>query len=304
MPAKKGDAKFMPSEYSEGQLPGFEQSYKRLFELCNQIKGQKDRTPLEVYSKEFTSAADQVSQEIEKFKAKISSIPFIAAILVWASFVEKDKVFGYRYLDMMRELLIMDIIPYKNEENKPLTIEEFNALNYATIIDVIRCNIKWPEQKREDFVSFYVVFLNWLSDATFGYISKMQDPDRQLTARRLLPYQTYIEIISSLSLRDKILVKIFYLGGNRSLDEVFSLKIEDINFSECKLNLSGCFVSYPKHVLEDLKSYLGRRRKGHVFIGRDGQRIDHTVPYRAVKSVTAKLNLDPKFTLKDFVRDL
>lgn len=304
MSIKKGNVKNEPSDYSEGQFPGHDKSYTQLFELCNQIKGQKDQTPLEVYSKEFTSATGQISHEIENYKVKLSSIPFIATILVWANFVEKDRVFGARYLDMMRELILISIIPYKNKDGSPLTMQEFSCLNYAEIIDAIRCYTKWLEHKREDYVSFYIAFLNWLSESTCGYISKVQDLERQITMRRMLPYETYIEIITSLSLREKILAKIFYLGGNRSLDEVFSLKIEDINFLGCKINLSGSFVSYPKHVLEDLNSFIDKRKKGFVFIGRDGHRIDHTVPYRAIKAVASKLNLAPSFTLKDFVRDL
>lgn len=304
MPVKKGDAKNKPSEYSEGQLPGHDRSYKQLLELCNQLKGQKDQTPLEAYSKEFSSATGQISQEIENFKAKISSIPFIAAILFWASFTEKDRVFGARYLDMMRELITVGILPYKLEAGKPLTMQEFKFLNHIAIIDAIRCNPKWLEQKREDHVLFFIFFLNWLSDATVGYISKVQDPDRQLAARRQLPYETYIEIITSLSLREKIIAKIFYLGGNRSSDEVLSLKIEDIDYTGSKLNLSGCWVSYPKHVLEDLKNYIGKRRKGFVFVGREGEKTDPTVPYRALKTVVSKLNLDPSFTFKDFGKNL
>lgn len=304
MSVKKGDAKNKPSDYYEGQLPSHDRSYKQLLDLCNQLKGQKDHTSLEAYSKEFSSATGQISQEIENFKAKISSIPFVAVIIFWAKFTEKDRAFGARYLDMMRDLIAMGILPYKNEKGIPLTIQDFKLLNPLAVVDAIRCNNKWQEQKREDYVSFYIEFVNWLSETTSGYVSIIQDPDRQLTLRRQLPYEAFVEILTSLSLREKIIAKIFYLGGNRSSDEVLSLKIEDIHFPECKLNLSGCWVSYPRHVLTDLKGYIGKRKRGYVFVGRDGEKTDPTVPYRALKTVISRLKLDPSFTFKDFGRNL
>lgn len=294
----------MSSEYSIGQLPVHDKPYNHLFELCNQIKGQKDHTSLEVYSNDFSSVTGKISQEVDVFKAKISSIPFFAVILFWAKSIENDKLFGSHYLKIMRELIATNIFPHKNKEGDLLTVQEFKSLNHIAIIDAIRCNTKWLEQKCEDYVLFFIFFLNWLSDATLGYISKVQDPDRQLTARRQLSYETYIEIITYLSLREKIIAKIFYLGGNRSTDEVLSLKIEDIDYAKSMLNLSGCWVSYPKHVLENLKHYIEKRKKGFVFTDRMGKKIDSTVPYRALKTVVSKLKFDSSFTFKDFGKNL
>lgn len=303
MPDRKRNAKNQPSGYSEGQSVRDDGSYKRLYELCYQISGEKNKSLLETYSKDFTQAADHISQEINDSKKKIASIPFIVVILVWAEFVERDKIFGPRYVDMMCELISTGIIPYENSEGKLLIMQEFKSLDATAIIDVIRGYPKWLEHKRENYVIFFIEFINWLFKATFGYIQQVQDPDRQLTSRRQLPYETYIEIITALSLREKIIAKIFYLGGNRSLDEILSLKIGDIDYSEHKLNLSGCWVVYPKHVLEDLNSYIGKRKKGFVFIGRDGSKTDPSVPYRALKTVASKLDLDPAFTFKDFAKN-
>ncbi len=44
-------------------------------------------------------------------------------------------------------------------------------------------------------------------------------------------------------MREKIIAKIFYLGRNRSTDEVLLLKIEDIDDAESMLNLSRCWGS-------------------------------------------------------------
>jgi integrase len=147
-------------------------------------------------------------------------------------------------------------------------------------------------------------FALWLSTTSFGYLPAAYDHDRIVTSRRKLEFDQYIRIIQELSDRERILSKLFYLGGSRTLEEVLSLKIEDINFKECTLRLSEEIVSYPKHVFNDLKTYIGSRKKGPVFIGRNGEKVDHTVPYRALKTVAANLNLDSAFSFKDFVSNV
>jgi integrase len=142
-----------------------------------------------------------------------------------------------------------------------------------------------------------------MSKETFGYIPEAKDLDRIATQRRLIPYETYIEMISRMDPREQILAKLFYLGGPRALEEVISLKIEDIDFTRSLIHFPEA-VSYPRHLLEDIKNYVECRKKGFVFMGRDGDRISHTTPFRALKTVVTELKLDPEFTFKDLTRNI
>ncbi len=281
------------------------EAFTNLMHFCSNIHPQYDEIMLSVGAGDFANFSNLVFDEIEQFKLRVSKIPLLSIIVLWANSSSQDRVFGARHIKIMQELLEKKLIEYRHSYDDELVLlAEFAGLGHLTTLDRIRCYKGWPINKREDYVKFYVEFANWLSEESFGYVSRAVDPDRTATANRSLPFDIYISIIMELADREKILAKIFYLGGARSLEEVLSLKIEDINSKECILRISGEAIRYPKHVFEDLREYVNARKKGYVFVSQQGDRINHTVPYRALKTVITKLKLDPSFTFKDFVTNV
>lgn len=281
------------------------EAYNDLLEFCIKIEPQNDEATYMSYGADFANSSNKVFHEIDLFKSRVSTFPLLSVILLWARNSSMDKVFGARHIMIMQELLKNKLIQYRYSGSDELVkIAEFAGLGHFPIIERIRCYKEWSIEKREDYVKFYVEFANWLSEASFGFIQKAIDPDRAITANRWLPFDLYVTIIKELADRERALAKIFYLGGARSLEEVLSLKIEDIDFKQHALYIVKEAVRYPKHLFEDLREYINDRKNGYVFIGRHGDRIDHTVPYRALKTVTSKLKLDSSFTFKDFVKNL
>ena len=106
-----------------------------------------------------------------------------------------------------------------------------------------------------------------------------------------------------MDLREQILAQMFYLGGNRALEEVLSVKIEDIDFSRSLVHFSTD-VAYPRHLFEDIKKYIQNRKKGYVFVGKDQERVSTTTPFRSLKKIASELGLDPEFTFKDFTKNI
>ena len=168
-------------------------------------------------------------------------------------------------------------------------MQDLSSQDPAKMINQIRSFQHWPIDKREDYVLLYNAFSSWLAKETFGYFPEAKDLDRETTRKRRLSFDSYIEILKHLDLREQILAKIFYLGGHRNLEEVLSLKIENVDFVKQHLLFSDEEVSY--------------RKTGFVFSGKDGERISHTTPFRALKSAVVELDLDPTFTFKDFAKD-
>jgi hypothetical protein len=284
-------------------LSGEGQSYELLLRACLSIYPRQDQKALESLSKEFFDAFSQLHKRVEQFKNEISKMPFMIMILFWADLVRKDKVFGERYLGMMQKLIEADLLPCNADKKKIVTLKDFSLQAPSQIIDQIRSFQEWPIDKREDYILLYKTFSLWLAKETFGYIPEAKDLDREITRKRRISFESYIEILKHLDLREQILAKIFYLGGHRNLEEVLSLKIEDIDFGEKTILFVGEAISYPRHVLQDLKTYIQARKTGYVFLGRDGERVSHTTPFRALKTAAAELGLDPRFTFKEFVRD-
>jgi len=267
-------------------------AFSKLLEYTAKIHPVLDRQT------EIIQQREALSEQIDSFQSALSGLPYLSLIMLWAASIHEDRVFGERYILMMTQLLENNVLPHRS-----LTIHQAASTNPEEIVSNIRCCNKWAIDTREDYVSLFCQFTSWAAEITFGYLAKFQDPDRQATMSRSLEYETYIKILKELSERDRILAKMFYLGGGRSLEEVLSLKIKDINFANNILRLSDEQVSYPRHVLEDIKAFIGGRKTGYVFLGRHGEKIDHTVPYRALKTVISKLGLDSSFTFKDFVKN-
>lgn len=307
MPAKKAKAPNKPKASFVGRpkSKGPSKAFDKLLKWCDQLNPKSTAYSLLDEASELATLSDGVQDAIASFHAQISPLPFVGVTLSWAHEVGAHVAFGERYISCIADLLESHILPSIDaKSHKFLSLGALNLEDHAAIFDAIRSNKNWPVDKQEEYTSIYNQFANWLAEVTYGLTLGPFDTDRSLTSQRRLPFDVYVKILKWLSDREKILAKIFYLGGSRSLEEVLSLKIADIDYKNNALKLSEDSITYPKHVLLDLKDYIGSRSKGYVFIGRTGDKIDHTVPYRALKTVTSKLDLDPAFTFKDFVTNV
>lgn len=274
------------------------------------LESDCDAKVLNDYSADFEVKVNEMSKHVQRFRSLISNVPFASVILLWAKAVGKDKVFGKRHISMMHQLISNKLLEYKSPNGKALTLAELSFCSHVCpeffdeTLEKIRCFNKWSIHQREEFVSFLCNFISWLSKETYGDIQEIKDPDRELTRQRKLPFELYIKIIQMLDIRERALAKIFYFGGSRTFEEALSLKIEDVNFIKNRLAFSKEPVSYPKHLFQDIKDLIGSRKKGYVFVGRKGEKINHTVPYRALKTVVAKMDLDPGFTFREFMKNI
>lgn len=250
----------------------------------------------------FARASKKVNEVISDFKFEIQEISLASVILLWSQYALDDRILGSRNLKMMSELFNSGVIPLE-KSHKAFSLQDLNNLGHEVIIDKLRSFLHWPIQKREEIISLYIEFGSWLSKMTFGYIPHVKDPDKLITAHREFAYDEYVNLISYLPDRERVLCKLFYLGGNRSLEEVLNLKVKDVDFKTSQINFEKYSVHYPGHVFQELKHYLAPRKKGHVFLSKQGERVHHTVPYRALKTATTKLNLPTSFTFKDLSKD-
>ncbi len=278
------------------------QAYEQLLQACLSIDSKQDEKQLHSLKATFLKSSQSLHSQVSAFKDSIAKMPLSFMVLLWGELICNDKMFGKRYLAMMRDLVNTKLLPLAHKK-KPVTLQEFSLEDPSLVIDRIRCHKDWSLSKREDYILLYKAFSDWLSKESFGYIPEAKDLDRIATQKRLIAFETYIEILMQLDLREQILAKMFYLSGHRALEEVLSLKIEDIDFDRTLIHFPED-VSYPRHLFEDIKHYIEGRKKGFVFMGRDAERMSHTTPFRALKAAASELKLDPEFTFKDFTRNV
>jgi hypothetical protein len=305
MPPKKNVSKKSNASTTHRTKKRPSQSLNKLLQFCSDLKADCDLASLLARGSHVAELSEEVEDAKRKFQQEIADIPFMALVVSWASNIDALLAFGERHVACILDLIVHGILPYENKKNhKLITLSELQLGDHSDIFDEIRSVNDWSLEKQEECVATYGEFATTLSELTCGLILRPYDADRTLTSQRRLSFATYIKILKTLSERERILAKIFYLGGSRSLEEVLSLKVEDIDFKNSALNISGEPISYPKHVVHDLKYFVGKRTKGYVFTGRTGEKIDPTVPYRALKLAATKLDLDQSFTFKDFVKNL
>lgn len=244
---------------------------------------------------ELSSVIKDFDKKLTAFQDEIFQVPLSVFIAVWADEVLADKGSGGKHLALMSDLLKAKLLSLG-------TLKDF-AKEDNSLIDEIRCYKEWSIEKREDIASFFVSFVSWLVKKTFSLVKEAKDGDRLASQKRQVSFDVYVKILSSLDLRERILAKLFYLGGNRGLEEVLSIRIEDVDLKKQKIRLSE-EVFYPKHLFEDVLEYIQDRKKGFLFLGKEGERIAHTTPFRALKKVVSELNLDPDFTFRELTKNI
>lgn len=277
--------------------------YTHFLENISKAGDLSDKDKIDKYLKVFNTKGQEIRKEIDQFNKQISAFPLAVLIRLWADNLGKNEVLGEKYLSMMWDLIENRVIPLKDQKSgKPLTLDTFKLSN-SFIIDQIRCNKKWTIDERELLVVFYQEFSRWLSHQTFNLISEAIDYEKELASHRKISFSTYIEFIKALEPRERILTKIFYLGGSVALEDVLSIKIENLNFEDSCIKIGCEDIEFPSHLMCDLKEFVGDKKKGYVFRGKQNDRINHTVPYRALKPVAIKLGFAEDFTFKEFVKN-
>ena len=282
-----------------------EVEYKK---ILNQCKIEDLDSKQEFYDLPFDvlDFSKYIHRQIEEFAQKIKLTSLASWVIAWTERnldAQYDTIFSARYLKMMQVLLERKYISIASSQKKLVLLQDFAKVSAAEVIDSIRCTLDWSVAVKEDYVLFYRNFASWLSKHTLGLIPQTMDVDRNLTIKRKLPFDMYIKVIDRLDLREQILAKIFYLGGRRQLDEVMSLKVEDIDFEHHRIRFSEGAISFPKHLIVDIERHVKDRQQGLIFIGKEGERIAYTTPLRLLKVVILSLQLDPEFTFKTFAVD-
>jgi hypothetical protein len=272
------------------------QAYEQLLKVCLSFGSEHDSKKFDVLKSNVAHLSEDLYKQVEAFQQQIAKLPLSAFVIHWADTILEDASSGLFALEAMSSLVEASLLPL-------CSLEEFSRLDSSFIPEKIRCNIGWPLSHIEKVVHVYTIFVSWLSKETFSYISEAKDFDRLATQKRQIPFETYIKILSCLDLREQILAKMFYLGGNRGLEEVLSVKIEDIDFKKARIHLSE-IVPYPRHLFDDIEEYIQGCKKGFLFLGKEGERISHTTPFRALKKVISNLGLDPEFTFRDLTENI
>lgn len=245
----------------------------------------------------------QFGESYRKFIDQISKTPFIASFVIWI------KKIGYMQpdtLDDAKMLLENRFIGIFNEDGATWTIGDAKNFNHVLVLTGIRCRRDWPFLRRERLVQTYLSFLDWLSSETFGYIDRLEDPDRVRTQKRKLPFSRFIEFLDALpNEKAQLVAKLLYFSEDRSLDDILKLEILQANLTDLKItwdeNGSGESTEYPEHVFNDIKALSENRIFGLIFTGRQGAPLNDATIFRNFNEAAQKVGLGESFGPKKLV---
>lgn len=235
---------------------------------------------------------EEEREHLHDTQKAISEQPLLAAFILWAKEVALENA------DMMNAaklLLEADFIRITAKSGKIWTIENTSTLNHRAVIDAIRCTSTWPIPLREEVVTNYISFINWLSDETHGTIQKIEDPDQLLVKGRLFPYSQFIKLIAALRDKEQLAAKLLYFGGKRILDDVINLELDAIDFGKKAIRYKSQLIHYPPHVFADIQMLVGKRTSGRLFLGRQNAPLSRLTIFRKFKEVAYEVGLGPSF---------
>lgn len=98
----------------------------------------------------------------------------------------------------------------------------------------------------------------------------------------------------------QLLAKLLYYGGSRTLDEVLSLDLKDVDYKEQVIRYGSQLIAYPAHVFSDIQALTEGRPKpsGRIFIGRQNANLNPATVFRNFKEAGSRIGLGDSFSPK------
>lgn len=272
------------------------------------LKRTDKNTPsntLHQYEKIMMQGKKQFEEAIEAFRLTLSEIPLGAEIANWLERLDLPKEYISKYTESILNLIDLKILSLTNRQGQLRTLKDVSPNDHRDTIEEIRCSSKLSTLEKEKAVEAYILFSQHLSRATCGLIMQGEDPDFQRTIKKVVWYKDFIKFVQLLPERDALIAKLLYFGAP-TMDEVLSLRVDQIDLRKGLVKFKKFSVKYPKHVMLELKSSLGQKKKEDlIFTNLHGQQVERThlnnCFNRAARKLDGKTRITPKMLLEEDV---
>jgi integrase len=267
-------------------------------------KNAASSTPQQ-YEKIMMQGKKQLEGAIEAFRLKLNEIPLGAEITNWLEGLDLPKEYISRYTESMLHLIDLKLLSLTNKQGQLRTLNDISPNDHQSIIEEIRCSLKLSTPEKEKAVEAYILFSQHLSRATCGLIMQGEDPDFQRTIKKVVWYKDFIKFVQLLPERDALIAKLLYFGAP-TMDEVLSLRVDQIDSRKGLVKFKKFSVKYPKHVMLELKSSLTEKKKEDlIFTNLHGQQVERThlnnCFNRAARKLDGNTRITPKMLLEEDV---
>lgn len=257
------------------------------------------------YEKIMIQGKKQFEEAIEAFRLILSEIPLGAEIANWLERLDLPKEYISKYTESTLNLIDLKILSLTNRQGHLRTLNDVSPNDHRDTIEEIRCSSKLSTPEKEKAVETYILFSQHLSRATCGLIMQGEDPDFQRTIKKVVWYKDFIKFVQLLPERDALIAKLLYFGAP-TMDEVLSLRVDQIDLRKGLVKFKKFSVKYPKHVMLELKNLRGQKKKEDlIFTNLHGQQVERThlnnCFNRAARKLDGNTRITPKMLLEEDV---
>jgi site-specific recombinase XerD len=274
-------------------------------EYLKRIDKNTPSSTLQQYEKIMVQGKKQFEEAIETFRFTLSEIPLGAEIANWLERLDLPKEYISKYTESTLNLIDLKLLSLTNRQGQLRTLNDVSPNDHRDTIEEIRCSSKLSIPEKEKAVEAYILFSQHLSRATCGLIMQGEDPDFQRTIKKVVWYKNFIKFVQLLPERDALIAKLLYFGAP-TMDEVLSLRVDQIDSRKGLVKFKKFSVKYPKHVMLELKNSLGQKKKEDlIFTNLHGQQVERThlnnCFNRAARKLDGNIRITPKMLLEEDV---
>lgn len=247
------------------------------------------------FYKNYTETRDIIYETMQVAISKFSQQPLLMAFLAWAKEVQgyNQKKFENGSFTLIKEKLV----PFFDNEGKFYSISSLRYLDHKDLINKIRARQDISLEAREALVDIYINFTYWLEQETFDYVSRAFDPDEMKIQGRSIRHSVFIQFLSKLEEKERLVAKLLYFGGSRTLDEVLSVDLKDVDFKNFTIRYGMQTIAYPSHIFSDI-AHMTDRKSGRLFLGRQNAPLNPATIFRNFKEAGSQAGLGDSFSPK------
>lgn len=227
-----------------------------------------------------------------KIVKKIAEHPFLVIFVLWT---QEIASLHPEMVHAAKVLLEQGFIGIADKKGQIWTIEDAHGFDHRVVLNAIRCQPEMPLETREQLVSAYISFMQWLSQETHGYFNNLEDPDVISTRGRVLAHPLFINFLNALNAKEQLVAKLLYFGGSRTLDEVLNLQLDAIDLEKHIIHFESQQVHYPTHVFADIQAIAGKKKQGRLFLGRQNAPLSPPTIFRNFKKAALQVGLGQTF---------
>ncbi len=270
----------------------YRRSYESFFDYFKKIVSKED---LESSIQKIEDKREILNAARKQFLSAVREESLLALFLIWS----KQNYVKTGYPDYAKILIEKEILIFNDDSGNLLILKNIERKFLVDILESIRCRKDLDLWQREMLVLAYLDFINFSRSVT-DYMAfwDIKDLDKERSYKRIFEYDDFIRIIDKLDDKFQLLAKLLYLGGQRTLDQVLTLNVQDIQFERRVVVYGNDQASYSLHVFEDLKAIIGEKKFGRVFLGRQDNPLNAATVFRHFKDGATKARLDPSFSPK------